>query len=80
MCLVTNNKTYVLNLSIICILVDDLSRLQAWPVSQPFFVEVGVQTLLHKSYYLINIFSMKNEVCMCNLSMKRKICFLHDGI
>ena len=36
--------------------------------------------LLRKFYYLMNIFSVKNEVCMCNISMEWKICRLHGGI
>ena len=43
-------------------------------------IEIGVQTLLRKFYYLINIFSMKKEVCICNISLEGKICCLHDGI
>ena len=30
--------------------------------------------------YLINIFSTKNGVCMCNISIYWKICHLHNGI
>ena len=29
---------------------------------------------------MINILSMKNEVYMCNLSIERIICRLHDGL
>ena len=36
--------------------------------------------LLRKVYYLINIFSMKIEVCMCNISMELIDCRLHGGI
>ena len=38
--------------------------------------------LLRKFYYmhLINIFSMKHDVCMCNISMERKSSRLHGGI
>ena len=32
------------------------------------------------NFTLLNIFSMKNEVYMCNISMERKFCRLHDGI
>ena len=31
-------------------------------------------------FELINIFCMKYEVCVCNISMQWKICCLHDGI
>ena len=31
-------------------------------------------------YYLNNIFSMENELCMCNISMKQKMCRLHNSI
>ena len=36
--------------------------------------------LLRKFYYLVIIFSMKNDVSMCNISMEQKICRLHGGI
>ena len=36
--------------------------------------------LLRKFYYLVIIFSMKNDVSMCNISMERKICSLHGGM
>ena len=36
--------------------------------------------LLRKFYILINIFSMKTEVCMCYISTERKICRLHGRI
>ena len=36
--------------------------------------------LLRNFYYLINIFSMDYEVCMCNISMELKMCRLHGGI
>ena len=36
--------------------------------------------LLRKFYYLVIIFSMKNDVSMCNISMEQKICRLHCGI
>ena len=61
-------KTYVQNLNIIGSFVNNLSRLQAWPVSQMiFFHQIR---LLRKFHYFKNIFSMKNELCMCNISMK----------
>ena len=34
--------------------------------------------LLCKFYYLVIIFSMKNGVSMCNISMERKICRLME--
>ena len=40
--------------------------------SNIFFVEVGVQTLLHKSWYLMNVLRIKNEVWMCNISIEWK--------
>ena len=36
--------------------------------------------LLRKFYYLVIIFSMKNDVSMCNISMEWKICRLHGGM
>ena len=57
--------------NIIGSLVGNLSRLQAWPVSQMIcFRRIG---LLCKFYILINIFSMKHDVCMCNIAMEQKI-------
>ena len=35
---------------------------------------------LFRFYYLIYSFSMKIEVCICNISTKRKNCRLHGGI
>ena len=35
--------------------------------------------LLRKFYYLVIIFSMKNDVSMC-ISMEWKICRLHGGV
>ena len=36
--------------------------------------------MLHNFYFLINIFSMKNEVYMCITSMERKLGHQHGGI
>ena len=36
--------------------------------------------LLGRFYYLVNIFNMKYDVCMYNISMERTICRLHDDI
>ena len=36
--------------------------------------------LLPKFYYLIYIFSMKNDLCMCNISMEQNICRLQGDI
>ena len=58
-------KTYVQSLSIVGSLVDNLSLLQAWAVSQLiFFCRIR---LLRKFYYLMNIFSMKIVVCICTI-------------
>ena len=56
--------------------MNNLSRLQVCPVSH----SLCVRMLLRKFYYLINILSLKKEVCMCNISMKRKMHRLHGGI
>ena len=71
-------KAYVQSLSIIGSLVDNLSRLAAWPVSQ--IIVFRRIRLLRKFYYLMNIFSKKYVVCICNISTKKKMCRLHDGI
>ena len=71
-------KAYVQSLSIMGSLVDNLSRLKAWPVSQKIvFHRIR---LLRKSFYLMNIFSKKYVVCICNISTERKMCRLHDDI
>ena len=71
-------KTYEQNLSTIGSLVGNLLRLQAWSVSQMIcFCQIW---LLHKFYYLINVFSMKHDVFMCNISKEQEICSLHGGI
>ena len=76
-----HNKTYVQNLSIIGSFVDNLNIFKHdQRVKSFYFIEIGVRRLLRKFYYLIDISSMKNEVCMCNISMERKICRLLDGI
>ena len=36
--------------------------------------------LLHKLYYLVNMFSMKHDVSICNISIERTICRLHGCI
>ena len=36
--------------------------------------------LLRKFYYIINTYSMKNEVCMCNIPMEQKTSRLFGGV
>ena len=48
--------------------------------SNIFFLKIGIRSLLRKFYYMINIFSMKNKVCMCNISTEQKMCCLQIGI
>ena len=65
-------------LAFISLLVNTLSRLQAWPVSH--IVLFSTKLECEGSNVNFTSFSIKNEVCMCNISMERKLGRLPDDI
>ena len=67
---------YVQNLSNISSLFEKLSSSMA-SESNDCFLRIW---MLRRNYYLINIFSMKIEVYMCNITIEQKLCRLQGGI